>query len=196
MTKLIFRANALKIYRGLWFVMGFLGMTMPFSVYVQHKKLGSDGWLIIAFLIAFGISIIIGYFTDYLSIQSNVFALNKLLRPVKIDISLIDSLSYERRLPYHYLIIKYRNKEKAKELVINTESMSTDALQQLNEEIRRQNPSVEISIDANSQKYQQLNFESRLKTPKGTLQWAGFSLKWLVIGAVCMFVILWFAAPR
>ncbi len=176
--------------------MGFLGMTMPFNVYVQHKKLGSDGWWIIAFLIAFGISIIIGYFTDYLSIQNNVFALNKLFRPVQIEISQIDALSYERRLPYHYLIIKYRNKEKAKELVINTESMSTDNLQQVNEEIRQQNPSVQISIDANSQKYQQLNFESRLKTPKGALRWVAFSLKWLVIGAVCMFVILWFTAPR
>src|SRR5262249_19688264 len=142
------------------------------------------------------ISIIVGYFRGYVSVENGTFVLHKLFGADKLDIAQIETLSYERRLPYFYLIVRNHQNGHNHELAIMVDSMSTEALQELNAEIQRENPSVEIIVDAHSQKYQQHNTEARIKIPKGRLQWTIFSLKWLVIGAVCMFIILWFTAPR
>jgi hypothetical protein len=197
MSKMILRANAHQIYRGLWFVTGLFGMFLPFHVYVQHRSLEVQTDLAgIGLILLLDISIIVGYFRGYLSIESSMFVLNKMFSVVKVNISQIDALNYERRLPYFYLIVKYHREGRNDELAIIVDSMSTEALQKLNAEIRRQNPSVEISIDAHSQKYQQHHTEAQIKIPTGGLEWTIFSLKWLVIGAVSMFILLWFTAPR
>ncbi len=167
--------------------LGFILFFYIFIFLIQHQRLEWKYWwaflpLIIPFINPWG------YFLEYIAIdESGMVVIKNAFSRKIIPIKNISTLEYEKRIGYHYLVVKYQDDGKDQQAERDVEFFNTFTLNLLNETIKKINPNIIIKIDDDSKKYQERKKELHLKSPTTIIGWIRFSF-------VCIFLGFLFAA--
>lgn len=182
--KRIFRYSEYDTFSIAFMALGFIIFVYIFIFGIEHQKFEwRYWWIILPGIIIPTINPSV-YFRRYLVIENDKLIIKNEFTRKEIPIKKITDLIYEKRIGYHYLVIKYLQNEQDQKAERNVEFYNTFTLKNLNDELKSINPNILISIDEESQKYQNNRKERHLKSPGTTIGWIKFALICILIGFV------------
>lgn len=192
-----FKQDYYKTFRGFWFLLGFGGIVLPFTMFIQKTTYDTKNLVVLVVIILILPAMLLAkYLQGYLAIDDEMLLISKIFWQVRIPIGKIQAVSYEARVNTFVIVILYEEKSKSRRYTVAADFLNTKTLLALNEALLRKNPNIEIRNDERSKDWQTRNVNQHLKAPDSFSAKTMFAISWTCLGAVTMFILLLMLAPK